>query len=319
MYAAVQQSAGAPPRYLEFAEPVAAEGENLIEVRAAALHRIDRARASGKHYASPRELPAVCGTDGVGVTQDGERVWFALPRAPFGAMAERTVVPRWMCAPLPDEVGDAEAAALINPGMGAYLPLAWRGRLVDGETVLVLGATGVTGRLAVRLARLLGAGRVVAAGRDPRGLESLDADAVIRLDRPREELVEAFTAAAGDTGYQVVVDYVWGEPVEALLAALTTRSFQAATTETRLVQVGDGAGPEITLSAGTLRSAAITLLGSGGFAPPDIRREAYGKLVGLAASGTLRVATDQHPLADVETLWTRGDQDGKRIVLRPVA
>jgi len=320
MHAAVLHAFNSPPRYTEFDEPVAGEGESLLTVRAAALHRIDRARATGTHYASPQQLPAVAGTDGVGTTADGERVWFALPRAPFGSMAEHSVTQNYMLAPLPPQLGDAEAAALINPGMAAYLPLTWRAKLVEGETVLVLGATGVTGRLAVQLAKLLGAGRVVAAGRDPQALESLrdlGADALIRLDRPKDEIAAAFAAEAGKDGYQVVLDYVWGAPTEALLTALTGHEFKAATSETRLIQIGDGASPVISLPAEVLRSSAVTLTGSGGFAPPAVQGEAYGKLVGFAAQGTLKVAVEELPLSQVEEAWVRGDRDGRRLVLIP--
>lgn len=235
-------------------------------------------------------------------------------------MAERTVVPGWMLAPIPDRLSDAEAAALINPGMAAYLPFAWRGRLAAGETALVLGATGVTGRLAVQMARLLGAGRVVAAGRDPEALASLTelgADALISLDRPRDELVAAFSAEAGDKGFHVVVDYLWGPPMEALLAALTRDEFKAAEHETRIVQVGDIAGPAIPLPADALRGARVTLTGSGGFAPPEVRMEAFGKLCEFAGSGALKVAVEEVPLAEVERAWQRGDREGRRQVLIP--
>jgi NADPH:quinone reductase-like Zn-dependent oxidoreductase len=249
MHAAVLHSFGDTPRFEPFTEPAAGSGEHLVEVSAAALHRVDRARASGQHYASAGALPVVCGTDGVGVTPAGERVWFALPRAPFGAMAQRTVADRRMQAPIPDGLSDAEAAALVNPGMAAYLPLQWRARLQPGETVLVLGATGFTGRLAVQVARLLGAGRVVAAGRDPHGLEELTglgADTVIGLGDDPEAMRRSFAAAAGD-GYDVVVDYVWGAPTEALLASMLRAGFAEAAGETRIVQVGDLAGPQLRL------------------------------------------------------------------------
>ena len=322
MRAAVLERLGEPPRYGSFADPVPGDGEVLVEVRAAALHQIDRARASGRHYTSPTELPVICGVDGVGTVtdEDGDpsRVWFALPRAPYGSMAERTVASARMIAPLPDDLTDAQAAALINPGMAAMLPLAWRGKLAEGETALILGATGVAGRLAVQLAKLMGAGRVVAAGRDPRALESLSdlgADTLIRLDRPKDELAAEFAAQAGSDGYKVIVDYVWGDPTEALLAALTVHEFKGATWETRLVQVGDMAGPTIALPAEVLRSAPITLVGSGGFAPPPVRARCYGDLVAHAAAGRLRIDTEEFPLAEVAEAWSRGDRDGRRQVL----
>ncbi|AWS44271.1 zinc-binding alcohol dehydrogenase family protein [Streptosporangium sp. 'caverna'] len=322
MHAAVLNAFGTLPRSAEFSDPVAGEGESLIEVRAAALHRVDRVRATGDHYTSgnPGDLPLVCGLDGVGISPDGGRYYFALPRAPYGSMAERTVVPNWMLAPMPSQLSDAEAAALINPGMAAYLPLAWRGRLAAGETVLVIGATGVTGRLAVQMARLLGAGRVVAAGRNPQALESLTelgADSLISLDRPKDELVSAFAAEAGKDGFQVVVDYLWGPPMEALLAAITLHEFKAVEHETRIVQVGDIAGPTLELPADALRSVPVTLTGSGGFVPMEVRTEAFGKLCEFAASGAIKIAVEEVPLAEVEEAWRRGDRDGRRQVLIP--
>ncbi|MEU6719659.1 zinc-binding alcohol dehydrogenase family protein [Nonomuraea sp. NPDC046802] len=322
MHAAVLSAFGKLPRFAEFPDPVAGEGEALVEVRAAALNRVDRVRAAGDHYTSgsPDDLPLVCGLDGVGISPDGGRFYFALPRAPYGSMAERTVVPNWMLAPMPSQLSDAEAAALINPGMAAYLPIAWRGRLVAGETVLVLGATGVTGRLAVQMARLLGAGRVVAAGRDKKALESLTdlgADALISLDRPQDELSSAFAAEAGDDGFQVVVDYLWGAPTEALLAALTLHEFKAVEHETRIVQVGDMAGPTLNLPAEALRSAPVTLAGSAGSVPQEVRVEAFGKLCEFAASGALKLAVEEVPLAEAEEAWRRGDRDGRRQVLIP--
>jgi NADPH:quinone reductase-like Zn-dependent oxidoreductase len=322
MHAAVLNAFGEPPRYAEFPDPTAEEGEALIEVRAAALHRVDRVRASGEHYTSgsAEDLPMICGLDGIGVTADGSRVYFGLPRAPYGSMAERTVAPAWMLAPMPSRLSDAEAAALINPGMAAYLPLAWRGRLAAGETVLVLGATGVAGRLAIQIARLLGAGRVVAAGRNPQALESLTelgADALISLDQPQDKLVAAFAREVGGDGLHVVVDYLWGPPMSALLAAVTRDEFTAVAHETRIVQVGDIAGATLPLAAEALRSAPVTLSGSGGFVPREARIEAFGKLCEYAASGAIEVAVEEVALAEVEEAWRRGDRGGRRQVLIP--
>lgn len=324
MHAAILDAFGTAPRYGDFDEPVAGGDEVLVDVRAAALHRVDRARASGTHYASPDRLPAVCGIDGVGIVTDDDgdevRVWFALPRSPYGSMAERTVVPADKIAPIPEELTDAQAAALINPGMAAILPLTHRARLAEGESVLVLGATGVTGRLAVELAKLLGAGRVIAAGRDAAALEDLrelGADELIRLDCPTDELAARFAAVAGSDGFQVVIDYVWGPPTEALLASITRRGFRTATAETRLVQVGQMAAPTLTLPADVLRSTALTISGSGGFAPPSVLARAYGRLVEYAAEGRLRIDVEETPLAQVEQSWLHGDQDGRRRVLIP--
>ncbi len=248
MYAAVLHTLGKPPHYDQFPEPSA--GEVIVHVHAAALKPVDKAMAIGEHYASFRELPAVCGVDGAGHLADGSRVVFAGPRRPFGAMAERAPVARARCFPVHDGVGEETAAALLNPGMSAWFALTWRAQLSKGEKVLILGATGVTGKLAVQIAKRLGAGRVVAAGRNEQVLGTLGglgADATIRLDQPGQDLTEVFVREAGDAGFDVVIDFLWGRPTEALLAAMARSDLTAARSRVRLVEVGESAGPAISL------------------------------------------------------------------------
>ena len=266
MNAAVLHMLGKPPRCEPFPDPTPDAGEVLVNVRAAALKPVDRQMASGSHYASFRKLPVVCGTDGAGVLEDNTRVFFGMPRAPYGAMAQRTVVARPRCFPLPPEIDDVTAAAVLNPGLSAWGALAWRAQLAAGETVLILGATGVTGKLAIQTAKLLGASRVVAAGRNPQilaSLHELGADATISLDQPGQHLIEAFVREAGETGFDVIIDYVWGPPTEALLAAITRKDMKPSLARTRLVQVGEGAGPTISLPAAALRSSRLEMLGAG--------------------------------------------------------
>lgn len=319
MRAAVLHTLGESPRYEEFSEPRLAEGEALLTVIAAALKPVDKQIASGTHYASPKNLPVICGTDGVGQLADGTRIFFGGARAPYGAMAERTVVRQAFCFPLPDGLDDQIAAAIPNPGVSAWLTLVHRAKLTAGETVLILGATGVTGKLAVKIAKLLGAGRVVAAGRNPEALESLredGADAVIRLDTPDQELAEAFARERGAAGFQVVIDYIWGRPTEIFLSAITRKEFAAVTTETRLVQVGESAGPEISLPAAVLRSTPLTILGTAGFPPREVLADALQKVMVHATSGELRIATERVSLPDIESAWQR-DARGRRIVVVP--
>ena len=152
MDAAVLHTIGKPPRFDQFPEPVAAEGEVVVHVHAASLKPVDKQLASGAHYASPRELPVICGSDGVGHLGDGQRVFFGGTRAPYGAMAQHAVVPRAFTFPVPDGVDDETAAALPNPGVSAWVSLAFRAKLAAGDNVLILGATGVTGRLAIKIA-----------------------------------------------------------------------------------------------------------------------------------------------------------------------
>lgn len=319
MNAAVLHTLGKPPRCEQFPEPVAGPGEVIVNVHAAALKPVDKQMASGSHYASPRETPFVCGIDGVGHLSDGQRVFFGGCRPPYGAMAEQTVVHKAFTFPVPDGVSDELAAALPNPGVSAWLTLTFRAKLAPGESVLILGATGVTGRLAVRLAKLLGAVRVVAAGRNQQILDAmgqLGADATIRLDMPAKDLEEAFVREAGESGFQVVIDYVWGQPTEAFLSAITTREFAAVKSETRLVQVGESAGATIALPASVLRSTALTIMGTAGIPPGNVLADALRQVMAYAANGELQVDTKRVPLADIESAW-QAEQHGPRLVVIP--
>jgi hypothetical protein len=198
MRAVVLRELSHPPRLEGVPTPDPAEDEILLTVRAAALKPIDKQLAAGTHFASPREFPAVCGTDGVGQLPDGSRVFFGGPRRPYGAFAERTIVRRPQCFAVPENLDDATAAAIPNPGVSAWHSLSYRAKLARGETVLVLGATGITGKLAVQVAKLLGARRVVGAGRNPEALTALPAlgaDATISLNQSRDSLMAAFRPA----------------------------------------------------------------------------------------------------------------------------
>jgi len=313
MQAAVVNVLGQAPRYQSFPSPVAGAGEVVVHVRAAGLHPIVRARASGAHYSSTGQVPAIPGVDGVGVLEDGTRVYFGSARAPWGTMAEQAVAKRSMCIPLPDGIDDVQAAAIANPGMSAWVSMSDRARLAAGETVLVLGATGVAGQLALQAARILGARRVIAAGRNVEAIAAEDADAVIALGQPEDALRDAFAAEAA-AGIDVVIDYLWGRPTEILLEALA-KGFQASSTRpTRLVEVGESAGKTISLPGATLRSVDLTLKGSGfGSASMDRILAAIPHLFALAADGKLKVDAEPVPLADVEAAWSRVEK-GRRIV-----
>ena len=247
----------------EFPDPTPGDGEVLINVSAAALKPVDKQMTAGTHYASPREFPVVCGMDGAGRLEDGTRVFFGGARRPYGSMAERTVVRRVQCFSVPEELDDVTAAAIPNPGVSAWLSLKHSAKLAAGETVLILGATGVTGKLAVQIAKILGAGRVVAAGRNEHVLSTLhelgaDSTIRLRLDKPDEELIAAFRREAGEKRFDVIIDYLWGRPTEALLKAITGKEFAIGESEIRLVEVGESAGSTITLPAAVLRSKALT-------------------------------------------------------------
>jgi NADPH:quinone reductase-like Zn-dependent oxidoreductase len=319
MKAAVLHELGKPPRYEDFPEPSPEPGEVLIHVRAAALKSVDRQMAAGTHYASPRQLPAVVGIDGVGTLPDGSRVYFGGPRKPFGAMAELTVAPLAFSFAIPDALDDLTAAALPNPAISAYLVLNHTARLAKGESVLILGATGVTGRLAVQIARLLGASRVVGAGRNPESLEKLrdfGADAVIPLNQPEPELIASFAHEGGKDGFDVVVDFVWGRSTELFLAAVTQTEITAVGKEIRLIQVGESAAPIISLPAAVLRSRAITIRGTAGIPPRETLATAMKRVFEWGAAGSLVIETEAVPLAQIDQAWQRAGHS-RRLVIIP--
>src|SRR5271169_2121610 len=182
MKAAIVTEPGKTPVFGDFDDPVPQVGEVLVAVTASALSHVTKSRASGSHHTSPGSLPAVVGIDGVGRTQDGRRVYFVLPEEPFGGMAEKAAVRMTQCIPLPADVDDVTAAAIAIPGMSSWAALKERAHLIAGENVLINGATGSSGRLAVQIARHMGAKRVIATGRDLAALEqvkALGADATI--------------------------------------------------------------------------------------------------------------------------------------------
>jgi NADPH2:quinone reductase len=321
MKAAVLHTLGKPPRFEEFPDPEPGPDEVLVHVKAASLKNIDKAMANGLHYDSHRQLPCVCGVDGVGVLDDGTRVFGGGSRPPYGMMAEQTVLPRAWCLPVPGDVNDNTAAALPNPALSSWLPLIWRAQLKPGETVLILGATGVAGKLAVQIAKHLGAGRIVAAGRNHQVLETLPdlgADATISLDQSDPELRAAFIRQANQTRFDIVLDYVWGHPTEVLLDALTGHDVTAESSRIRLIEIGEMAGPTISLSAATVRSSGIEIYGSGGGSiPHSAIFDAFPQVWALAASGKLRIDTEAVPLAEIEIVWQRNDLPGRRLVIVP--
>jgi NADPH2:quinone reductase len=313
MHAAVVNALGQPPKYQSFSEPTVGEGEALIEVRAAGLHPIVKALASGSHYAGKGEVPAVPGVDGVGTLDDGSRVYFTFTRKPWGSMCERTVAPRSTFLPIPKSLDDVQAAAIANPGMSAWLSLKDRAAVAAGETVLILGATGVAGQLALQVARYLGAKRVIAAGRNVEVLASGRVDAIVSLNQCDEAVRDAFAKEAA-SGIDVVIYYLWGRPTELLLEALSKSFNSNATRPTRLVEVGESAGRTITLPGATLRSIDLKMMGSGfGSVPLQKVLDAIPNLFSLAAAGTLWVAVERVSLVEVEAAWNWPEK-GRRIV-----
>ena len=315
MKAAIVKTAGSAPVYGEFRDPVAEAGEVLIQVEASALSHLTKARASGQHYSSTAGLPLVPGFDGVGRRVDsGRRVFFVLPRAPFGGMAERVPVDAGHCVPVPDALDSITAAALGNPGMSSWAALKERARLVAGETVLVNGATGAAGSLAVQIAKLVGAKKVIATGRDPEALRKLagmGADTTISLSLEKEALEKAFAQEFAQ-GVDVVLDYLWGPSALVSLIAAARAGKEAV--PIRYVHIGAASAATIELPGAVLRSSSLVLMGSGiGSIPLERLIAVTGEVMQAAIPARLHVETEVLPLAEVEQGWTQ-ESSKRRLV-----
>jgi NADPH:quinone reductase-like Zn-dependent oxidoreductase len=319
MNAAVVESYENPPRYAAFTDPTPTDDEVLVTVTAAGLHPIVRSLAKGSHYGSTGQFPFVPGVDGVGRTPDGARIFFGATQPPYGTMAERTITRPFTCVPIPDALDDATVAAMMNPAMSSSAALEHRARFVAGESVLILGATGSAGQLAVQIARRLGAKRVVAAGRDPQALEetqSLGADSTISLSQNHDALVSAFRSELAANKIDVVLDYLWGAPAEALLAAVVQKGLDHEAARLRYIQIGNMAGPNISLAAATLRSSGLELIGSG-FGSVSMH-DIFASLRAFLAEATrhpFQVKFTTAPLRDVEKLWNAPEE--ARLVFHP--
>jgi NADPH:quinone reductase-like Zn-dependent oxidoreductase len=319
MKAAVINGPGQKPQYADFSDPVAGDGEELISVRAAALSHFTKGRASGAHYSADGIFPAVVGADGVGTTLDGRRVYFVLPEAPNGAMAETTAVRSRQCIDLPAGIDDVTAAAIANPGMSAWAALMERAHFQAGETVLINGATSVAGRLAVQIAKYLGASKIIATGRDVEALEEvrgLGADVIIPFDLEpsNSQGSKQFEAALKEqfaAGIHVVVDYLWGKSAETVIIAIAKAVDDA--TPVRFVHVGGASGGDIELPGAALRSSAIVLMRSGVKSVPLPRLLVAIKSVFDAfVPAGLRIKTKRVPLSEVAETW---DDSGKSRVV----
>ncbi len=320
MHGAVVQSYDTSPHYTTFAEPVAAQGETLVTVSAAGLHPIVKALAKGTHYGSAGEFPFIAGIDGVGKLEDGTRVYFGIARSPFGSFAERSLAASWMCLPLPEAVDDVTAAGIANPAMSSWAALTARAKFAAGESVLILGATGVAGQLAIQVAKRLGARRIIAAGRNPQALQtlkSLGADSVISLDQDQASLVSSFRSEIAEAGVDVVLDYLWGQPAELVLQAISQKGLRKAGARIRYIQIGESAGRTVSLPAATLRSSGLELLGSGfGSASLEQILKALAEFFQVAEKEPFQFHAQAAPLREIETLWNHSEE-GARLVFQP--
>jgi NADPH:quinone reductase-like Zn-dependent oxidoreductase len=317
MKAAIVNGPNQTPVYGDFKEPVAQQGHELITVKASALSNLTKARASGTHYSSSGQYPIVVGVDGVGQTQAGQRVYFVMPTMPFGGMAEKVLVPLENCIPVPDSVDDVTAAAIANPGMSSMAALKFRAAFKTGETVLVNGATGNAGKLAVQIAKYLGAKKVVATGRNAEALKALPnlgADVLLPLGDSGDAFEETLKEQFGGDGIDVVLDYLWGPSAERIMAAGAKAGKEGV--PIRFVQIGSMSASNITLPAAALRSSSINLMGSGlSSVPLKDLLSSIREVMQAVVPGKLQVETTTVPLANVEKTWNENNVKSRLVYI----
>ena len=320
MKAAVINNFGATPRYGDFANPIPGNDETLVDVKAIVLENFEKLVAGGEHYSSKNmyaQFPAIVGHRGVGTTPDGKLAGFGIMRPPYGAFAEKAAVKHFV--PIPDGIDPAIAAAVPPSALTSYLPLKHTAKIEKGETVLINGATGVSGRIAIQVAKMLGAGRVVGTGRNEKSLkllESLGADAVIDLKQPDELLLEAFEKEKGDSGYDIVIDFIWGHPAEILLQCFVPKDMGLPKKTIRYIPIGAKAGAGAYVTGEMLRTSGLQLSGMGRVTHEDIAAGS-SQVWEWIRENKLYMDIEKVPLADIEQAWLRDDLAGKRLVIIP--
>jgi NADPH:quinone reductase-like Zn-dependent oxidoreductase len=322
MKAAVLHKLGEIPRFEDFPDPTPSEGQLLVHVKAVALENIDKALASGNHFAAGQfmsQLPTIVGLDGIGTLEDGRMIGFGGMKSPYGSFAEKAVIQEGYFVPVPEGVDPVIAAALPASALTALFPLKWGAKLQAGETVLINGATGVTGILAIQIAKHLGAGRIVCTGRHEETLKSLlelGADAIIDLKLADEQLAEALKVES-EKGFDVILDCLWGHPTEMIIKSLVPHELGFAKRRVRLVQIGEMAGTTISLSADALRTSGLEIIGGSAGLTPEAIGEGTQMIWELLREGKLHLDIIQMPLSEIESAWQRTDLHGKRVVIIP--
>lgn len=318
MKAAILQQFGKAPQYGDFPDPVPGNEQQIVmTVKAASIKQLDKAKASGNHYTSNASLPAVVGFDGAGVLDDGTRVY---AMGLTGMLAEKALIDKDKWVPLPDNIDFKLAAALPNMLLGSDMALLYRGGIKRGDVILINGATGVTGMVATQVARLHGASKVIVTGRNPdslRQLKELGADETISLKQDDELFVSQLTAIQNATPIDIVLDYIWGHPIELILSALGGAS---VVHPVKIVSVGEMAGATIALSGSSLRSHPIEILGSGfgSMTPEQVQiymKDVLPSIFNMASEGQIKIDIESASLKDVEEAWTKKYPSGVRVVV----
>ena len=299
MRAAMITTLGEPPELRELPEPEAGDGQVLVDVECVPLNPVDITIGAGTFYGGHPPLPYVPGEEAIGRRVDtGERVWVYGRFS--GGLAERVAAPAELLHPVPDGAEPVLAGACGIAGMTGWLPVTWRAPVREDDRVLVLGATGAVGLVALQAARLRGVKRVVAAGRDPDGLERarrLGADDAVELDGG-DDLPDRLRAGCGGDGPTYVVDPLWGAPLEAAMEACARHA--------RIIHLGRSAGPEATLKSSDVRGKSLELYGlSTGHTPRDELRRGYAELVQHVMRGEIEIEVERVPFEQLADAWRR--------------
>lgn len=321
MKAAVLNKLGDTPKYTNFPEPKIQDNDQLLmNMKAAAVKNLDKLRASGSHYASHKELPAIVGMDGVGVLENGKRIY---AQGITGMLADKAIIRKDKYTPIPDNLDWNLAAALPNAVLGSALALKIRGQIKPGQNVLINGATGVTGQMAVQIAKYYGANSITTTGRNQKNLEKtkrLGADQTISLKENEQTIIEQLQEIHRENPIDLVIDYLWGNPIELILTALKGGGLDNLTSKTRVVSVGTMAGETINLASGILKSSAIEILGSGFGSLSEKDLEKFSQTIlpemfQLAADGKLTMELVEGNIENIEKLWDSKIDSGKRLVV----
>lgn len=311
MKAAIINGKGQSPIYGEIEAPKASKDMIVLDVKASALSHLSKVRSQGNHYSSDTIYPKIAGAEGVGVAANGQRFYFFLPEVPYGALAEQSLVRKDHIVAVPDDLDDVTAAAIANPGMSSWAALMERANFQQNETVLINGATGTSGQLAIQIAKYLGAKKVIATGRNEQELQklqSLGADVVIplKLDGSDNLGGEEFLKSLKNQfveGIDIVIDYLWGESAKIIMLAIEKSVSDGHSV--RFVNCGASSRQEnIDMPSSILRSSAIELMGSGlGSVPMSKLLDTIGKVFEIAKTANLQINTNTVPLASIESIW----------------
>jgi len=296
MRAAVVRRPGATPVLDQFADPRPGPGVWVGTLVAAALNPLDVAFVNDQFPLRRLQPPCVAGYEAVVQRADGTRWYVTAPPSPYGTLAERVPVPDSDGFPVPAGLDPALAAALGVAGLAGWLALDYRAHLQPGQSVLVLGAGGAAGQLAMQSARVLGAGLVVGAARGKGLQQAADRGADAVVDLADEEAIDAGLGAAAPGGYDVIVDFLWG--------GVAPHAMNHAKSGARYIQAGNAAGATSAITGPVLRGKLLTLAGHSLFATPaEVRRSAYAQLAGYALDGKFTADLEHTRLEDISRTW----------------